>query len=101
MAAHEVLVNTLRDALISHGKLISDKDPENAKKNCKVLFSELYPYMTKERFEKMYARICGIQEKYNIPRTPENVKAAKNCRRTFWHYFSRIRCQQLLRRRRR
>ena len=33
--------------------------------------------MTKERFEKMYARICGIQEKYNIPRTPENVKTVK------------------------
>jgi len=72
MANNGGLVNTLMDALISLAKCY-DGDPENAEKICQIFLDD-----------------------------PENVKTAKIVGELFfWYYFSRIRCQQRLRRPRR
>ena len=75
--AHEVLVNALDVAFLSLGKVRSDKYTGNAKKGFQVVFGETFPNMNEETFEIMYRNFRSFQENYNIPKTVENVKAAK------------------------
>ena len=75
--AHEVPVNALDVAFFSLGKVRSDKYRENAKKGFQVVFGETFPNMNEETFEIMYRNFRSFQENYNIPKTVENVKAAK------------------------